>query len=423
MSPRNVVRVSTFLVASGLCVQAAFAQGRGAPAAPPAGGSSTGAAGAGSTASPTRGTPTNIPSTPSNTNPQQQQPTISQPIFLSGRVLMEDGTPPTQSVVIERVCNGQPHSEGYTDSKGYFGIQLGQRNPAVLMDASEEPAFRGLGGESSSFPGSGGMRSSGDLQFMNCELRARLAGYRSQSVSLATRRAMDNPDVGVILLHRNGGNEGGTVSATTLNAPKDARKAYEKGLDQLKKKKVDEAIKEFEKAVQIYPKYAAAWSDLGRLQASKDDFDSARKSFATSIEADPKFVPPYIELSILEMRGQQWQALADTTATAVKLDPFGYPQAFFFNAIANYNLKNYEAAEKSAAEAERLDTRHVFPKSTHLLGILMANRQDYAGAAAKFKAYLKLSPAGSDAALVKEQLEKVEQMSSGAVAKKQEPEK
>jgi tetratricopeptide (TPR) repeat protein len=231
---------------------------------------------------------------------------------------------------------------------------------------------------------------------------------------------MDNPDLGVILLHRIGGSEGSTISATSLNAPKDARKSYEKGLDQLKKKKMDDAIKDFEKAVEMYPKYAAAWSDLGRTQAAKEDFASARKSFAAAIEADAKYVPPYIELSLIEVRGQEWQAVADTTATAVKLDPFGYPQAFFFNAIANYNLKNYEAAEKSASEAERLDTRHLFPKSTHLLGILMANRQDYAGAAQKFKAYLKLSPAGSDAELVKSQLEKVEQLSSGAVAKQQE---
>jgi tetratricopeptide (TPR) repeat protein len=340
-------------------------------------------------------------------------------------VLLEDGTPPTQSVVIERVCNGSPHSEGYTDSQGYFSLTLGQRNPAVMVDASEDAGMRGFGGMSGA-GGMGtqptGMRTMGsDQQFMNCELRARMAGYRSQSISLAMRRPMDNPDVGVILLHRNmGTDEGATVSATSLNAPKDARKAYEKGIDQEKKRKADEAIKEFQKAVQIYPKYASAWTELGKMQAAKNDPDSARQSFNSAVQADAKYVPPYIELSILEVRAQNWQALADTTATAIKLDPFGYPQAFFFNAIANYNLKNYEAAEKSARQAERLDTRHAFPKSTHLLGILMANRQDYTGAAEKFKAYLKMAPAGSDAELVKSQLEKVQQLSTGAVAQQEQ---
>src|SRR5207253_2792182 len=79
---------------------------------------------------------------PTQTTPQtqQQQPqSMPQPIFLSGRVLLEDGTPPTETVVIERVCNGQPHSEGYADSKGYFGIEVGRQNNGVMRDASESP--------------------------------------------------------------------------------------------------------------------------------------------------------------------------------------------------------------------------------------------------------------------------------------------
>jgi hypothetical protein len=43
---------------------------------------------------------------------RQQFPDMMQrPIFLSGKVIMEDGTPPPDSVVIERVCNGMPRPE------------------------------------------------------------------------------------------------------------------------------------------------------------------------------------------------------------------------------------------------------------------------------------------------------------------------
>jgi hypothetical protein len=48
---------------------------------------------------------------------------------------------------------------------------------------------------------------------MNCDIRARLGGYRSQSISLVGRRPMDNPDIGVILLHKDSGEGGTTVSA------------------------------------------------------------------------------------------------------------------------------------------------------------------------------------------------------------------
>jgi hypothetical protein len=54
--------------------------------------------------------------------------------------MLEDGTVPTGQVVIETVCNGIGHSEGYTDSKGYFGIELGARN-GMINDASENGSF------------------------------------------------------------------------------------------------------------------------------------------------------------------------------------------------------------------------------------------------------------------------------------------
>src|SRR5512134_821096 len=60
---------------------------------------------------------------------QQQQPTFQEmrrPVFLTGKVIMEDGTPPPDSVTIERMCNGLARPEGYTDSKGRFSIELGR---------------------------------------------------------------------------------------------------------------------------------------------------------------------------------------------------------------------------------------------------------------------------------------------------------
>ena len=103
--------------------------------------------------------------------------TIPQPIFLSGRVMMEDGTPPSEPLVIETVCNGVGHSEGYTDAKGYFAIELGS-NRGVIQDASE------FSTPSNNNPGLSGMGSSnparqldgyGRAQVLGCDLQAKLA--------------------------------------------------------------------------------------------------------------------------------------------------------------------------------------------------------------------------------------------------------
>jgi tetratricopeptide (TPR) repeat protein len=276
------------------------------------------------------------------------------------------------------------------------------------MTTPSAPTSGGAGGASG-----GGMDP--ERRYMACDLQARLVGYRSQQVSLSGRRPMDDPNVGVILLHRMGSSEEGqTVSMVSLAAPKDAKRAYEKGLDAIKRKKWAEAQQSFEKAVEAYPRYATAWFELGLLQMGESKPDMARSYFERALECDAKFVKPYLQLAVLDMNEKRWQDAADVTEKTIKLDPFSYPQAHFFNAVANFNLHNLEEAEKSGLDTERLDTRHLFPKVYHLLGLIQAKRQDYEGAAQRFKLYLKYDPKAEDAATVRSQIEAMEKVTAQA---------
>jgi tetratricopeptide (TPR) repeat protein len=412
--PKNVLAL--LLVAASPGTQAVWGQAKtgGSTGAP------SGTSG-GKTGIPTIGTPN---TTPTNTSTPTMAPP---PIYVTGRVLLEDGTPPPQEVVIERVCGTQIRAEGYTDSKGYFGVNIAfGNNPtqmastAGLEDASENSGYGtrmpgggtgGLGGGSQQATGMGN-----DMRLASCELRAKLGGYRSQSVNLVDRRALDNPDIGVILLHRMIGPAGGTaVSASLLAVPKDARRAYEKGQEAAKKEKINEAIKNYEKAVELYPKFAVAWCEMGILQASHGADENAHKSFDEAVRADPKYVTPYLQLSLMEMSAHNWQPLADVTAQAIKLDPFSYPIAHFFNAVANFNLGNLGPAELEARQTEKLDTRHEFPRASHLLGMILAQRHDYLGAADELRTYLKLAPNSPEASGVRAQLEEVEKMGDSAM--------
>jgi tetratricopeptide (TPR) repeat protein len=335
--------------------------------------------------------------------------------------MLEDGTPPPEPVIIETVCNGTPHGEGYTDTKGYFSIELGARN-SIIMDASEVGSFSNMsstGGlpstQTTNSPLGATQTESPERKYMGCDLQAKLGGFRSQTVPLAGRRSMDDPNIGTILLHRNGpAEEGKTISMVSLAAPKDAKKAYDKGLEALKKSKYEEAQKSFEKAVEVYPSYATAWYELGMLQAGQGKTDMARSYFQKASENDPKFIKPYLQLSIMALQASNWQDLAAITDKTVKLNPFDYPQEYFFNSVANFNMHRFDAAEKSALEAERLDTRHQYPKNSHLLGMILALKKDYAGAAERMKTYLKFAPNAEDAAKVRAQLAEVEKVTAAA---------
>ena len=84
--------------------------------------------------------------------------------------------------------------------------------------------------------------------------------------------------------------------------------------------------------------------------------------------------------------------------------------------MANFNLRNLEAAEKSARAALKLDTQHRVPKLEHLLGVILANQQDYAGAAEHMKSYIERAPDASDVDVVRKQLVEIEKLLAGRAA-------
>src|SRR5690242_16169502 len=107
------VKTAVAAFSLGVLVFPAFSQSKGGS------GTST-PTGTGTTGTPTTAPTTVTRPTTTNTTPTTPQPTVNipQPIFISGRVTMEDGTAPPETAVIQTVCNGVPHSEGYTDAKG-----------------------------------------------------------------------------------------------------------------------------------------------------------------------------------------------------------------------------------------------------------------------------------------------------------------
>jgi tetratricopeptide (TPR) repeat protein len=326
--------------------------------------------------------------------------------------MLEDGTPPPEPVLIEKICGSVRRAEAHTDSKGRFSFQIGTGvvNTEQMMDVSAESSRMPGSGPSmsNSAPminnsGPNGNRLADSTSLQGCELHAALAGYQSRNVNISVHSGLDNPDIGVIILKRLGGRDGDTLSVTNALAPKDAKKAYDKARQLIAKYKSSEARAELTKAVGIYPKYASAWLELGALQMEVDEEAEARQSFQKALEADPKFLPPYERLAVLEVRAHHWQALADTTERLIQLSAYEFPQAYYYNALAHLNLLQPEAAEKSAREALKQDPQK-FARAGYVLGLALAQRGEYKSAVEQLKAYLATNPPISDVGLLKEQL-------------------
>lgn len=355
------------------------------------------------------------PASPSTQARQRQQMP-----FISGVVVMEDGSPVPMGVVIERICNGNKTRESHVSSGGSFSFQAGA-NAGIMMDASES-GWGNMDGDSSALqmPGPSALLNTGtSSDLMGCELKADLPGYRSNTIMLSGLQGMGRViDVGTIVLHPIAKVQGTTVSATSLRAPKDAKRAMERGWKALRKGKAEEAEKDLQAAVEIYPAYADAWFSLGRLYQQQGRAEDARIALSRAREADSSFVLPYVELARLAAVEKKWQETADLTDRALALNPLDIPDGFFLNSLAYFNLRNFEAAERSARKTQRLDSLHRLPTGHLILASILRQRQDYAGEAEQLRYYLKYAPQATNAEQVRTRLKELESL-PGVVTTKQ----
>lgn len=364
-------------------------------------------------------TPTAQPNIPSPGTNFPNPTTQRQMLYISGSVMMQDGTPPPEPVAIERVCGGAAHKEGYTDSKGRYQIQLGQN--FEMQDVSESSnVSSGLGGMSgnSGFGNPSGMGGVNPRDLIGCEIRAMLPGFQSSTAMIRVEGAFGEIRMDTITLQRLGGGEGTTISLTTMQAPSNARKAYEKAQKDLTKNNLKDAEKELTKAVQEYPRFAAAWALLGMIHQSNKQLDQASNDFQQSINADSQYAKPYFGLAIIAATQQNWKDTVRMSNQVNRLAPLAYPEAYFFGGVANYNLGNMDDAERNMRKFISLDNEHRRPIAALYLGDILARKQDFAGAVEQAKAYLALAPNAPNSDSVREKLKQFEQLSA-APAKSQ----
>ncbi len=344
-------------------------------------------------------------------------------MFLRGRVATHDGAPLPNDVLVERVCNNRVRQEVYASSHGDFSMQLGSRAGSFPEANADPTSPYGPAGKDS-------VAGIPRRELTTCELRASASGFHPRVVSLMELDTFGGSiDVGVIVVERGIKIEGATLSAIPYKAPKGARKAYEKGLQAEKNGKLADAHKYFETAVEIYPRSANAWFQLGTVLEKENQKDAARKAYSQATTIDARFLPPFLSLASMACETGNWTEVlnltghildldplnhAAVTSYILDLDPLNYAGAYFYNAMANYQLNKLDDAEKSALKAEHLDLRTGFPQLHLLLAEIFARKNNYALAIAQIQTYLALTPHARDAEQARELLAKLEQLNGSS---------
>ena len=265
------------------------------------------------------------------------QRSMDRPSFVSGKVLMDDGSSLPGPVTVNLVCQGSVRQQAATFGDGDFSLELDF--DLKSMDASVS------GNEPSPKEGQKELRK-------------------------------ENSDVGVIVLQRLDEVSGLTVSFTTLRAPKG---------------NISKAIKELKKAVKAFPEFAAAWYLLGTSRLALKKESEARDSFDRAIEADPNYVNPFLALAGLEMQTENWPEVTRLCETVIALNPH-IVEAQYLNAVAGLNLKKLDSAQASIEKVQAAGPSQFLAGSHYILGAVLAEKHQYDSAAREFQLFLQTSP-------------------------------
>ena len=185
-----------------------------------------------------------------------------------GRVITDDGMPLPASTQAELRCGKLAEQAVEVDSEGWFEF-------SSLSDP------------------------------LGCSAVVTAIGYRTVGIELTALPA--NPRIPAAVLHRLGKNHGESISVSHLAAPSAATRHFHSAIRELDlgaQGEIDSALRHLERAIEVYPDYAQAWFEIGRLHLALGDASSALEAFRQSVQADPWFVSPYEPLMLLlESRG------------------------------------------------------------------------------------------------------------------------
>ena len=199
----------------------------------------------------------------------------------------------------------------------------------------------------------------------------------------------------------------GFVSAASLNIPEKARKEFDKGLNGLDKKDYPEAQKHFEKAVAIYPKYAAALNNLGYVAMLNGQNAEGEAFFEKAIAADDQYPGAYLNLARVRWGQSRFDDAEKLLVKDTSLDPQNVEAICLLANVAARKGK-YDEAITLARKVHTMP-HEAFAVAHYIAGLSFQEKNQLNDAAVEFRQYLKEAPEGKSATNARTALANVEQ--------------
>jgi tetratricopeptide (TPR) repeat protein len=197
-----------------------------------------------------------------------------------------------------------------------------------------------------------------------------------------------------------------SVAKVDLNIPDDARKEFDKASKAMADQDWASAQQRLSHAIELYPQYALAYSNLGLVYAHLKDPVREREALEHAIKLDDHMVPASVNLAKMCFREGDSVKAGSLLEGAVRADPSNV-EALALLAQAQLLNKQFDAAIATAHSVHAMP--HANFAVVHYIGARALERENRPqDAIVELQVFLKEEPTGARADQVRKEINQIE---------------
>lgn len=197
----------------------------------------------------------------------------------------------------------------------------------------------------------------------------------------------------------------GPGAVLPANVPAAAFEEFKQGEQELQDKHAKEAVKHFEKAVELYPEYTAAYLGLGMSYLEMKKWKDAEKALERTVELDPNHGAAQLALGSALNQQTRFAEAESHLKHGLELLPQS-SRGHYEMARVYWEQQKWQEAGAHASKCVELEPD--FALGHVMLGNVSLRLRDAQTALREFKEYLRLAPDGELAAPTRDLVQRIE---------------
>jgi tetratricopeptide (TPR) repeat protein len=196
-----------------------------------------------------------------------------------------------------------------------------------------------------------------------------------------------------------------SVAAADLKIPRSAAKEFDKANELIARQDWQKAIASLDKAVSLYPDYAAAYNNLGVVYAHTRDRARESDALNKAIAINDHFAPAYVNLARMSISASDFAGAETQLNKAFAFDPTD-AMTLVLLTYSEFMNKHLDDAISTCRRAHALSQPHAFVHFVAARALEQKNQP--AEALAELRFFLQEEQTGSRADAARKELAKLE---------------